>query len=408
MCDAGARVAIERRHGGAQQLGVHRVVVAELKHVLRRRAEQRAREVADDAGVAVVLDSRMRESSKRVTVSRTSGPGRRVVVDLEHEVAEALAEDALDRLTEPARAVVGRDADGDARGHGEADGIAWRPLRLHVVYRSTGGENPKARPAYYSKLGSLRSLLRTWDACEARGELVFLNDGPVPDDRLEAMASAGTVVELPRLGQQGSYRRAIEEPQRRGWPDEDLVYLAEDDYLYRREALPALAAAAHELPAVQYLAFAGTLRGVRPGDDSRLDRLRLRLPPVARETLAAGWARGLSCTSSYGVRPVALRRDLRIHDVALRAGGSWDHTISLAHQGLAPFASRQVVAPLHRDDTWERRAKIVTWRLALTGLALARRRAPHALALADPALATHVQEGWITEGTDWEAEAATA
>ena len=161
-------------------------------------------------------------------------------------------------------------------------------MRLHVVYRSTGGENPKARPAYYSKLGSLRSLLRNVGTQrEARGELAFLDDGPVPDDRLEAiMASAGTVVETAAPRAAGRlYRRAIEEPQRRGWPDEDLVYLAEDDYLYRREALPALAAAAHELPAV---------------------RVRQRSPAPSAEC-ARGTTRGWTACAC-GCRPSHARR----------------------------------------------------------------------------------------------------
>ncbi len=39
-------------------------------------------------------------------------------------------------------------------------------------------------------------------------------------------------------------------------------------------------------------------------------------------------------------------------------------------------------------------------------MSLARRRDPHALVIADPALATHVESGWLAPGTDWEAEAA--
>jgi hypothetical protein len=42
----------------------------------------------------------------------------------------------------------------------------------------------------------------------------------------------------------------------------------------------------------------------------------------------------------------------------------------------------------------------------LTALAVARKRAPHVLAVADPALATHVETAVLAPGTDWEAEAA--
>ena len=54
------------------------------------------------------------------------------------------------------------------------------PSCLHVVYRSTGAENRMSRPAFYSKLGCLKSLLAAAERCQSPIELIFVNDGPIP------------------------------------------------------------------------------------------------------------------------------------------------------------------------------------------------------------------------------------
>src|SRR4029077_5303767 len=59
------------------------------------------------------------------------------------------------------------------------------------------------------------------------------------------MRSNGTIVGLPGLGNSGSYRRALAIlRESSGWTDDALVYFAEDDYLYRGEALTEMITAA--------------------------------------------------------------------------------------------------------------------------------------------------------------------
>lgn len=280
-------------------------------------------------------------------------------------------------------------------------------VRLHVIYRSTGPENAKGRPAYHSKLRSLRSLLRSWDAVQApRGELVFLNNGPIPADRLAVMRRAGRVESLSGLELHESYWAAVSLALER--PGADLVLFAEDDHLYRVEALSDLVAAAGRLPEVSYLAtYASTTAGMPNGEPLHEG---LRVPRVGDAPLTDGWRRGLSHTSSFAVRVSALRRDARLHRLAPRCGGAWDHSLALAYQGLAPYGPAGVAEPLRepRMGSASRRAKVVVWRAALTAAALARRRSPSALAAARPCLSTHVESGVIALGTDWEAEALAA
>jgi hypothetical protein len=72
--------------------------------------------------------------------------------------------------------------------------------RLHVIYRSYGGENTKGRPSFHGKLLALASLLRAVGAVGETGATVvaiFVNDGQMPADQLSSMRSAGEILSLP-------------------------------------------------------------------------------------------------------------------------------------------------------------------------------------------------------------------
>jgi hypothetical protein len=276
-------------------------------------------------------------------------------------------------------------------------------MKLHVIYRATGKVNTKPRPPGFSKERSLQSFIRAWEACDAAGELVFVNDGAVPAE-IAAMEAAGRVLTRDALELHGSYWTAVRLAVAAGWADDDLVYLAEDDYLYRPEALTELVAAAGRLPAVDYFALYATVGGTMPNGHplSRgLRRARLR----GERLVAVGgvaWHRATSHTSSFAVRLAALRADRTLHLLGPRCSAAWDHALCLALQGRAPYGPLTLLEPLHEPSgaTPSRRAKIVAWRLALTAEALLTRRRRR-LAAPLPALATHMEGGWIAQGTDW-------
>src|SRR6266511_6323917 len=128
--------------------------------------------------------------------------------------------------------------------------------RLQVIYRSHGRENTKGSPPYYRKLLALVSLLRAAEEAREPVDLVFLNDGWIPPERLAIMRSAGEVVAEARLGgNEGSFRKALAIPRVRKWSDDDLVWFAEDDYLYDPRALAGLIGAAAAMPEADYLAL---------------------------------------------------------------------------------------------------------------------------------------------------------
>jgi hypothetical protein len=287
--------------------------------------------------------------------------------------------------------------------------------RLHIVYRSHGSENRKRRPPYYSKLLALASLVQAAEDAGQPVEIVFLNDGPIPGDRLAVMASAGEVVGRSGLGLRGSLNAALALPLERGWPDEDLVWLCEDDYLYRGRALRDLLAAAAAWPQADYLALYASI-GDRPPEGGLLDDA---YPVPARWRGSAPvsvnghpWRRALSTTATFGLRMRTLRRDHRILSLTYYTGlGGCDHAACLLYQGLQPFPWRTLGRDLllgYPGDAVARakRSAIAPVKAAFNVWSYGRAGRGSRLVSADPALATHMESPHLALGTDWEAVAA--
>jgi hypothetical protein len=285
-------------------------------------------------------------------------------------------------------------------------------MRLHTIYRATHKENTKPRPPGYSQLTCLRSFLRAWEACPDKGEMLFLNDGPVPREQTDLMeAAGGEIVAAGELDIVASIWGALELPLSRGWPDEDVVYVAQNDYLYRQNAFAGLVEAARKLPAGAYLAPYATVGHQMPNGEPLHEGLRR--PRISEEPLVEGggvtWRRALSHACSFAVRIGTLRADLAVLRVAPRTGGAWDHAMSLACQGIAPFTPAGLVEPLReRQHPLERRAKIAVWRAVLSALALVGKRRGRILASSRPSLTTHMEVGLLAQGTDWAAEVEAA
>lgn len=287
---------------------------------------------------------------------------------------------------------------------------------LQVVYRSHGADNRKNRPPYYSKAVALASFLRAWE--QAPVEVVFLNDGPVPADRLRMMEQAGEVVELPSVGMRGSHFHALGLGRARGWPDESVAYLCEDDYLFAPQALRRLAAAVTEQPDIDYFA----LYGGTPGFDinrSGKDHFPLPRGWQAREPrLVEGipWRSIVASTSSFGARVRALRQDHRIHRQAAFPYRNRvnDYGASLVSQGYEPYGWKDLGRALRLDYPYSdntgalRGAALVPFRAALNVRSWRRPDRRRLLYAPQPNLATHMENGWVAPGVDWESIAADA
>jgi hypothetical protein len=287
---------------------------------------------------------------------------------------------------------------------------------LHIISRSYAGENKKGRPDYYSKHLSLISLIQAFQQLQpGTAELIFVNDGPIPENRLALMQASGEVIMRSKLGMRGSLQAILELPTQRPWPEDDLVWFAEDDYLYQPHAFVDLLAAVKAFPQAAYFGLYALI-GMRQPNGSMFDDV-LRMPrgwSDSEITLVNGhpWRRALSTTSTFGVRVKALREDYMIMKRAMYSGGSYDHTTCLMYHGFIPYPAKSLLAAL-RDGTtgggFARRAAICGVRIALDVYSLMRVFKPsrHRLLVApEPALITHLETEHMAVGTDWETLAA--
>ncbi len=216
---------------------------------------------------------------------------------------------------------------------------------LHIVYRSYGGENTKPRPPFYSKGLALSSLLRATAAMSTPFSISFANDGTIPAQRIAMMEKVGEVVPIAGGSTRRSYRAALAWAAAQKWPADDLVWFAEDDYLYVEDALQHLVGAAHRIADADYLSLWGHL-AVDTSAPRRHPRLRAEemsaADPDAVELDGIRWYHQMSTTSTFAVRVAALHHDLHLLRLVPFTGGAWDHATCQSLQGLQPFTWAQV------------------------------------------------------------------
>jgi hypothetical protein len=245
-----------------------------------------------------------------------------------------------------------------------------------------------------------------------RGDVTFLNDGPgMPGHRLAVMESAGDVIATPGLGNGGSYRFALSILGASLWADDDLVYLVEDDYFHRPNALTELARAADSIRDVPYFTlydypgfYEPTAHIVRTADRRAQASFTARHGAQSWKVGSTEWRAVRSTTMTYGARVGALKRDLWIHELGAsletpRDGQIWDMTRSQIRQGLIlsyflyannrSTASRMTKMALHRFRQHVRNRK------SEGGLLVAPR----------PSLSTHLHLPFLAPNVDWHAEA---
>lgn len=267
-------------------------------------------------------------------------------------------------------------------------------MTVHVVYRSSGTENTKHRPPFYSKVLALASFLRAVDRCDEVASVVFLNNAPIPGATLEMMSGAGEVVNRTGLNLARSYREAITLAVGRGWPKSDVAYISEDDYLYRPEAFVRLAEASRDIPGADYFAFYAT-------PDPGGERLHT--------SGGTDWQVAESTTSSFGARISILAADRRLHLLGCRAHGGFDRAICMAYAGRRPYRWNEVVPSSVGPVRMRATASGILGRVALNLGSYRARRRPRRLMTEIPSLATHMEEPHLAEGVNWvEVAAETA
>lgn len=290
-------------------------------------------------------------------------------------------------------------------------------MKLHVVYRLYGGDNAKVRPPYYSKKACLDSALRAAEQAEA--DVVVLADGPVPEELRAIASKKARVVDIPDgpIGMRRSFMAGLQYPDRAEWPDEDLVYFCEDDYLHVPRAMVELTAAAQAIPDAHYFAlYASTPRHPAAGE-GRPYYVPAHWHPRQEYTVGETvWVNVPNTTSTFGARIGTLRRDLGIFRQSLIPYRTryLDYEMFLVVQGKVPYSASELFRD-HEQTRFRTGLKAVAanafflpFRLAYELRTLSRVRNPHLLYAADPNLACHMESAFIAPGTDWAAIAGQA
>lgn len=287
-------------------------------------------------------------------------------------------------------------------------------MKLHLIYRSYGGENMKSRPGIYSKTLTLTSFVRA-AAAVPEAEVLFINDGPIPTGRLAIMERFGTVQSLgdTAQGMRYSYRHALEMACASDWADDDVVCFIEDDYLFSEDALLAQVDAAERLPEASYF----TLYGDRPDPHDPDDRREHGMPrgwqPAPARTIdGRTWFNRTSITSTFAARLGALRSDLDIFVLCMRPFRQryLDHETALLYQAVVPYHGREFFFGLQGDFVpglrgVVRATVLIPYRVVLNRRARQQRKA-HLLYAVSPNVATHLEHPFISPDRDWDAEAA--
>jgi hypothetical protein len=285
-------------------------------------------------------------------------------------------------------------------------------MKLHVIYRSYGGENRKSRPPYYSKLLALASFVRAVDALDSPVDLTFLNNGPVANDAHRLMEAVGRVVPFDGSSRRGSYAKALTLAAGCTGDESDIVWLAEDDYLYRPDALERLLSAARLIPWASYFALYGTF----PTPEAEMSGSEDDVTPRGWRDQGGvtvhghEWRHAVSTTSTFGARLPALRRDRQLFRMALYSAHAWDHQTCLAYQGYVPFRGRWLLQDPSTRGTGSVPSRIKVLgatpiKVVVDAMAYRRARQPGFLVAPQPALATHLELPYLASGTDWGAEA---
>jgi hypothetical protein len=270
--------------------------------------------------------------------------------------------------------------------------------RLRVVYRSHGGENMKARPNYYSKLLALTSFLRALQNVEVTPEVIFLNDGPVPEERAALMGRFGEVIRVDLGSNRRSYRHALNLAARRPWNPDDLVWFAEDDYLYAPTSLQVLVAGMSAVPSGDYFSMYSPV-DIAAGRSRPAAEPEPWPPGGGEPPIVVGgttWFRALSTTSTFGVRAGVLRQDRRLLRLCPYTGGAWDHTSCLTVQGRRPFRWADLKVDLlpvgsHPVRLWPRSVLRGLARVAMNQRSRRRAERRRTLFAADPLPIWHLE-----------------
>jgi hypothetical protein len=282
-------------------------------------------------------------------------------------------------------------------------------VRLSILYRTHPGENRKRRPPWYSRQLALISLRSALQRADVEQTFTFIADGGIPTDLLPLVRHTDGVARIRGGSAASSLRRAVDVAlaAAKNDPTATFYWLAEDDYLYRPEAIGALLTAIEHFKKVTYFTL------YKPDDSAWFDAHKSQpsasVPPLAQAQPTGSdvsWRRVSHTTSTFGLRRETLLEDSTVLKLGTTPGAPFDAATWHALQGIQPYPWRYLLHDL--DGYWRPRgtAKVIAkppMRAVMNRVAI--RRASHSdrvLIAPTSDLAMHLETDVIPAGTIWE------
>lgn len=251
--------------------------------------------------------------------------------------------------------------------------------RASIFYRTHGGENKNRRPPWYSKELCLQSMLIAVSLLRERlpTDFTVVHDGPMKQNPewsrmlTQKVENEGIIVEKEKMGNSKSCAYVIHEAVKR--PQEEIVIVAEDDYLWLAPAMIGLVNALTQLPADYATAYD---HPVRYKPDYPLGADYPHWYTTIHITDERHWRSQESTCMTFATTAGVLQQDIE-HFEKYQDNGKGspeDRELFRELQGLGPYRYKRLDAP----------------RLLLGPM---------------PALATHAHLPWLAPLVDWDAVA---
>jgi hypothetical protein len=279
-------------------------------------------------------------------------------------------------------------------------------VQLSIFYRTHPGTNLKSRPAWSSRVVSLRSLRHAQQGAGVPSKVTFVADGGLPRE-IEAMVDGDEVVTIRGGNAASSLRRCIDTAVRQARSDDEetIYWFAEDDYLYRPGAFASLAEASSIIQAADY--FALHVADGTAWHQAHRSQPDLVVPPLEAgevEVDGSRWHRVRGTTSTFGVRRSALLADARLLKLGSMAGAPFDGATWHSLQGATPYSWRHLLHDLEPGRSPRGLAKVVAKPVMRAVVNVATRRAGRIRVLVGPVQdqAMHLEEGVVPPDEGWE------
>lgn len=288
-------------------------------------------------------------------------------------------------------------------------------MKLSVLFRTHAGANAKSRPPWFDRAQAYGSLRRSLVAAGVPTDFTFVVDGRLPDDLLGAVGADGSadrVVMISGGAAASSFRRcvdaAVDLARTGGAGGADTIYwFAEDDYLYRPEAMTQLVAATETFADADYLTLYVPDDSAWHASHPSQPYQGLRVDEEVTATVGdRAWHRVRQTTSTFGVRRDALLEDARLLKFGSMVGAPFDAATWVALQGLEPFVWRRMLSDLDGYASARGVAKVAAKPVMRAALdVVARRRRLPARVLMAPVddLAMHLESALVPADGGWEA-----